>query len=315
MTADKDLALEVRNVSKKYDNTLAVDNISLTVEKGIILGTLGPNGAGKTSLIRMIMDIIAPDSGNINFYLGNESEAKNWQEKVGYLPEERGLYQNAKVKDIFSFLGGLKGMTKSEAQSEGKKWLEKFELEAHFSNKIEELSKGMAQKVQFITSILHSPDLLILDEPFSGLDPVSQDVMIEEIADLARQGMAIMLSSHRMNLVEELCDDIFFLDHGKKVISGKLDDVKDNYGSYRVRLKTEAADKMENFVQNNPIVTNHSREKNSWQLLLQDEADPQDFMQAISPQVPVKEISISRISLHDIFVRVARGGFLHEKVS
>ena len=308
--------LRVKNASKKYKTTLAVDNISLAVKKGEILGMLGPNGAGKTSLIRMIMDIIAPDSGSIDFSLDDSIGSDSWQEKVGYLPEERGLYQQAKVKDIFSFLGGLKGMNKTEAQSAGKKWLQKFELESHFADKIEELSKGMAQKVQFIASIIHDPELLILDEPFSGLEPVSQDVMIEEIDSLARQGMAIMLSSHRMNLVEELCHNIFFIDHGQEVISGRLENIKENYGSYRVKLRTDEATKMTEFVKNSAIITNHSREEGRWQLLLEDEAGPEDFMQLISDQnIPVKEISISRISLHDIFVRVARGGFLHEKIS
>ncbi len=307
--------LKVENVRKAYEKKVAVDNISLQVNRSEITGMLGPNGAGKTSLIRMIMDIMAPDSGRIEFSLSPERKQNNWQNMVGYLPEERGLYQQAKVKDIFAFLGGLKGLSKGESHSRGRDWLEKFELEDCFSLKIEELSKGMAQKVQFITSILHDPELLILDEPFSGLDPVSQDVMIEEIAGLAEEGMAIMLSSHRMNLVEELCDRIFFLDHGQEVLSGRLEDVKENYGNYRVKMSAANEQKMEKFIEDSALIEKHRRDKHNWQLLLTAEARPEQFMRSLPGGMEVREISISRISLHDIFVRVARGGILHEKVS
>lgn len=310
--------LTVKDARKQYGDTVAVDDVSLEVRRGEIMGTLGPNGAGKTSLIRMIMDIIAPDQGKIEFNLNSavrDKKPSDWREKVGYLPEERGLYQQAKVKDIFAFLGGLKGLEKKQAHEQGLSWLEKFDLQDHFNDKIEELSKGMAQKVQFVTSIIHEPDLLILDEPFSGLDPVSQDLMIEEIADLAEGGMAIMLSSHRMNLVEELCDRIFFIDKGQEVLYGPLDDIKENYGNYRVKLKTKDDSSMQKFADSSNLIENYQRHQGRWQLLLGDEVQPEDFMQAAADELYLQEISISRISLHDIFVRVARGGFLHEKAS
>ena len=301
--------LEVQDVVKKFASTVAVAGVSCDVTEGEIMGVLGPNGAGKTSLIRMIMDINAPDSGSINFNFHN-SNGDNWQERIGYLPEERGLYKNARVKDIMAFLGGLKGLQKKEAQRRGREWLEKFDLLDNYQDKIEELSKGMAQKVQFATCVLHEPELLILDEPFSGLDPVSQDLMKEEIRNLARKGTAIMLSSHQMNLVEEVCDRIFLMDKGSKVLYGELEDIKNEYGNYRVKLTTEDEDRLQTFLTDNPGIHSFRQNKINWNILLENDIGPGEFISVLPDDLSITEISITRISLHDIFVRVARGGLL-----
>ncbi len=304
-----DTVLEIQDVVKKFASTLAVAGVSCEVRQGEIMGVLGPNGAGKTSLIRMIMDINAPDSGSISFNFQN-GNGDNWQESIGYLPEERGLYKNARVKDILAFLGGLKGLEKKVARSRGREWLEKFGLLDNYRDKIEELSKGMAQKVQFATCVLHEPELLILDEPFSGLDPVSQDLMKEEIRNLARQGTAIMLSSHQMNLVEEVCDRIFLMDKGSQVLYGDLEDIKNEYGNYRVRLTTADSRRLESFLSDNPRIHSFRQNKINWNILLENEVGPAEFIAILPEDLSITEISITRISLHDIFVRVARGGLL-----
>ncbi len=301
--------LEVKDVLKAYDNLIAVNNISFEVNQGEIMGILGPNGAGKTSLIRMIMDINAPDNGKIDLNL----DTKNWQSQVGYLPEERGLYKEAKVKDILIFLGSLKGLSKKEALNEGNKWLDKFELTDNMNDKVKELSKGMAQKIQFAACVLHRPQLLILDEPFSGLDPVSQDLMKEEIKRLAETGVAIMLSSHQMNLVEEVCDRIFLLDKGNKVLYDTLDNIKDEYGNYRARLQTNDDNVLKNWLNENDLIIKYNLYRNNFNILLEDNIGPNNFIAALPSNVNIVELEIKRISLHNIFTRVARGGLLDAK--
>ena len=301
--------LKVKNVLKAYDDLIAVNKISLEVKEGEIMGILGPNGAGKTSLIRMIMDINAPDSGEINLNL----DTKDWQSKVGYLPEERGLYKEAKVKDILVFLGSLKGLSKKEALNESKIWLDKFDLTDNLNDEIKELSKGMAQKVQFAACVLHKPKLLILDEPFSGLDPVSQDLMKEEIKRLAESGVAIMLSSHQMNLVEEVCDRIFLLDQGNKVLYDTLDNIKDQYGNYRARLQTNDNEPLKDWLNQNDLILNYNIYRNNFNILLEDDIGPNNFIAALPTDINIVELEINRISLHNIFTRVARGGLLDVK--
>ncbi len=301
--------LEVKDVLKVYDDLIAVNKISLEVKEGEIMGILGPNGAGKTSLIRMIMDINAPDSGEINLNL----DTKDWQSKVGYLPEERGLYKEAKVKDILVFLGSLKGLSKKEALNESKIWLDKFDLTDNLNDEIKELSKGMAQKVQFAACVLHKPKLLILDEPFSGLDPVSQDLMKEEIKRLAESGVAIMLSSHQMNLVEEVCDRIFLLDQGNKVLYDTLDNIKDQYGNYRARLQTNDNEPLKDWLNQNDLILNYNIYRNNFNILLEDDIGPNNFIAALPTDINIVELEINRISLHNIFTRVARGGLLDVK--
>ncbi len=301
--------LKVKDVLKAYDDLIAVNKISLEVNQGEIMGILGPNGAGKTSLIRMIMNINAPDKGKIELNLDTD----NWQSRVGYLPEERGLYKEAKVKDILIFLGSLKGLSKKEALKEGEYWLDKFDLTDNLNDEIKELSKGMAQKVQFAACVLHKPKLLILDEPFSGLDPVSQDLMKEEIKGLAESGVAIMLSSHQMNLVEEVCDRIFLLDKGNKVLYDDLDSIKNQYGNYRARLQTNDSNLLEDWLNENDLILNYNSYRNNFNILLEDNIEPNKFIADLPAGINLVELEIKRISLHNIFTRVARGGLLDAK--
>jgi ABC-2 type transport system ATP-binding protein len=216
--------LEVRNVVKKYGDYTALNNVSLSVPKGSIYGLLGPNGAGKTSLIRIINQITIPDQGQI-ILDGEVLDPKHIQ-NIGYMPEERGLYKSMKVGEQALYLAQLKGLSKQEAKKQLDYWFDKLEIQGWWNKKIQELSKGMAQKVQFVVTVLHKPKLLIFDEPFSGFDPVNANIIKDEILELKKNGATIIFSTHRMESVEELCDDIALIHRSNKLIEGKLIDVK-----------------------------------------------------------------------------------------
>ena len=219
--------LEVQNVVKQYGNYTALNNVSLQVPKGSIYGLLGPNGAGKTSLIRIINQITMPDGGQV--ILDGEKLNLNHIQHIGYLPEERGLYKTMKVGEQCLYLAQLKGLSNQEAKKQLKYWFEKFEITSWWDKKIQELSKGMAQKVQFIVTVLHQPKLLILDEPFSGFDPVNANLIKDEIIELNKKGTSVIFSTHRMESVEEMCDHIALIHKSNKLIEGKLSDVKKQY--------------------------------------------------------------------------------------
>lgn len=216
--------LEVKKVVKQYGNFTALNEVSLVVPKGSIYGLLGPNGAGKTSLIRIINQITLPDSGEVIFD-GEKLQPKHVQ-YIGYLPEERGLYKSMKVGEQCLYLAQMKGLSKNEAKKQLDYWFDRFEIKGWWDKKIQELSKGMAQKIQFVVCVLHKPKLLIFDEPFSGFDPVNASLIKDEILELRKQGSTIIFSTHRMESVEELCDDIALIHKSNKLIEGKLDDVK-----------------------------------------------------------------------------------------
>mgnify|MGYP006176096799 FL=1 len=216
--------LEVQNVVKQYGDYTALNNVSLQVPKGSIYGLLGPNGAGKTSLIRIINQITMPDSGLV--LLDGEKLNPEHVKHIGYMPEERGLYKTMKVGEQCLYLAQLKGMPEAEAKKQLKYWFEKFEIQGWWDKKIQELSKGMAQKIQFIVTVLHQPKLLILDEPFSGFDPVNANLIKDEIIELNKKGTSVIFSTHRMESVEEMCDYIALIHKSNKLIEGKLDDVK-----------------------------------------------------------------------------------------
>jgi ABC-2 type transport system ATP-binding protein len=216
--------LEVQNVVKQYGDYTALNNVSLQVPKGSIYGLLGPNGAGKTSLIRIINQITMPDSGIV--FLDGEKLNPEHVKHIGYMPEERGLYKTMKVGEQCLYLAQLKGMPEAEAKKQLKYWFEKFEIQGWWDKKIQELSKGMAQKIQFIVTVLHQPKLLILDEPFSGFDPVNANLIKDEIIELNKKGTSVIFSTHRMESVEEMCDYIALIHKSNKLIEGKLDDVK-----------------------------------------------------------------------------------------
>jgi ABC-2 type transport system ATP-binding protein len=226
--------LEVQNVVKQYGDYTALNSVSLQVPKGSIYGLLGPNGAGKTSLIRIINQITLPDSGTI--LLDGEKLSPSHVQYIGYMPEERGLYKTMKVGEQALYLAQLKGLSKQEAQKQLKYWFEKFEIEGWWNKKIQELSKGMAQKVQFIVTILHEPKLLILDEPFSGFDPVNANLIKDEIIALNKKGTSIIFSTHRMESVEEMCDYIALIHQSNKLIEGKLDDVKRQFRTNKFQI-------------------------------------------------------------------------------
>ena len=231
--------LEVKDVVKTYGDFTALNKVSLSIPHGSIYGLLGPNGAGKTSLIRIINQITLPDSGDI--ILDGKKLSLNDIQHIGYLPEERGLYKTMKVGEQCLYLAQLKGLSKAEASKELKYWFEKLEIEGWWNKKIQELSKGMAQKIQFVVTVLHKPKLLILDEPFSGFDPVNANLIKDEIIELNKNGTSVIFSTHRMESVEEMCDHIALIHKSNKLIEGKLSDVKKQYrtNTYEVGILTE----------------------------------------------------------------------------
>jgi len=234
--------LEVNNVVKQYGNYTALNKVSITVPKGSIYGLLGPNGAGKTSLIRIINQITLPDSGTI--LLDGEKLQPKHTANIGYLPEERGLYKSMKVGEQCLYLAQMKGLSKAEAKKQLEYWFDKLDIKGWWNKKIEELSKGMAQKIQFVVTVLHQPKLLIFDEPFSGFDPVNANLIKDEILELREKGATIIFSTHRMESVEELCDHIALIHKSDKLIEGKLSDVKRAYRSntFEVGILTSNAE-------------------------------------------------------------------------
>ena len=231
-----------KDVCKSFGEKVALDNVSLDIPKGKIFGLLGPNGAGKTTLIRIINRITIPNSGTVLF--DDRLITQEDVEKIGYLPEERGLYRKMKVGDQAMYLAQLKGMSAREASHELKKWFVRFGIESWWNKKVEELSKGMAQKIQFITTVVHKPSLLILDEPFSGFDPVNAQIIREEILRLKDEGATIILSTHNMESVEELCDNIALINRSKVVISGGVDEIRRKYGNNNVEVIYTGGEKL-----------------------------------------------------------------------
>lgn len=219
--------LSIRNIVKQYANHRALDDVSMEVDKGSIFGLLGPNGAGKTSLIRIINQITAPDSGEV--WLNGEKLNPSHIAKIGYLPEERGLYKKMQIGEQMLYLAQLKGLSKADATKRIKYWFEKMEMETWWTKKVEDLSKGMQQKVQFVATVVHNPELIILDEPFSGFDPVNAEIITQEILELNTNGSTIIFSTHRMESVEQLCDSIALINKSRKILDGKVRDIKDAY--------------------------------------------------------------------------------------
>ncbi|HIE45149.1 MAG TPA: ATP-binding cassette domain-containing protein, partial [Flavobacteriaceae bacterium] len=237
--------LEVKNVTKKFGNFTALNNVSITVPKNSIFGLLGPNGAGKTTLIRIINQITMPDSGEV--FLDGEPLKNEDVQYIGYLPEERGLYKNMKVGEQAIYLAMLKGMSKKEAKENLKYWFDKFDIASWWNKKINELSKGQAQKVQFVITVMHKPKLLIFDEVFSGLDPINANLIRDEILELRDKGTTIIFSTHRMESVEELCDHIALIDHSNKILEGNLIDIKKEFktNTFEVGLNSDNNDALE----------------------------------------------------------------------
>lgn len=294
-------AVEIYGISKFFNDSRVVDDISFSVKGGEIFGLIGPNGAGKTTTIRMIMDIIKPDSGEINVLGGNlNDDTKN---RIGYLPEERGLYRKMTVLQSLTYLASLKGMEVRLINSKAEELLKRVGMLAHKGKKIEELSRGMGQLIQFLTTIIHSPQLIILDEPFANLDPVNTELIKEMTIGLKKQGKAIILSTHRMNEVEKLCDRIFMINKGRSVLYGELAEIKSRYRSNSVILEYEGELGEIDGVAKRQDYDGHV------ELFLDGETPPQKILaQLVSRGVTVSRFEVSVPPLQDIFLQVVGDG-------
>ena len=288
--------LEVKNVSKSFSALKAVDDVSFSVEEGDVFGLLGPNGAGKTTTIRMIMNIIVPDSGTVTL-LKNSGE--NTTNLIGYLPEERGIYRKMKLVDVLVFLAKLKEMKMSEAKEQIDYWLERLDLLKWKKKKIEELSKGMQQKLQFIATILHKPKLLILDEPFLGLDPINTKLIKEIILELKASGTTIIFSTHQMESAEKLCNKIILINKGKVILSGKMGEVKESFGKRNIHLEYEGKD---DFLTKSKLIRKFDNFGNYVEIQLEEEVSSQDFLEEIIGKIQIKKFEIKEPSLNDIFI-------------
>lgn len=294
--------LEIRHIVKQYANHTALDDVSITVPKGKIFGLLGPNGAGKTSLIRIINQITAPDSGEIYF----DGEALNASHiaRIGYLPEERGLYKKMKIGDQMIYLAQLKGLSKEEAKNRISFWFEKLNIESWWDKKIEDLSKGMQQKVQFVATVLHEPDLIILDEPFSGFDPVNTQVIQNEILELNERGATIIYSTHRMESVEALCDHIALINRSKLILQGAVKSIKDEYRNqtYRIYFHSENGQ----FPSSEAGLWQQLESKGDSSDSVVIQVDPahtlNQVLTAVIDQVEIHQILEIVPSMHDIFI-------------
>ncbi|WP_027964992.1 ABC transporter ATP-binding protein [Halalkalibacillus halophilus] len=300
--------LSVKGIEKSFKGTRVLTDITFDVHKGEIMAILGPNGAGKSTTIRNIMGIMYPDEGEVIFHGYDGKEIP--RHRIGYLPEERGLYKNVKVMDILLYFAELKDYPKAKAKERALSYLKKFGLEGKENASVEELSKGMGQKVQFIGSIIHEPDLLILDEPFSGLDPVSQDVFKHEIRNIANEGTAILLSAHQMNLVEEMSDRLYMMHKGEKVIYGSMDEVKAEYANFKCTIYGRNS---VHALETIPQVTRVEQSDMTSILYLEPDVEAGVWLKKLPETLDIQELTIDRISLHEIFIDVATGKSLAEK--
>jgi len=291
--------VELSGVRKCYDEFVAVSDLSLSIRPGGIYGLLGPNGAGKTSTIRMIMGIIVPDSGQISFF--GQPLARTHMDQFGYLPEERGLYRKMKVQDHLLFLGRLKGLSSSDAGARMRTWCERFELTAWLGKKVEELSKGMQQKVQFIAAVMHDPKLIIMDEPFAGLDPANAVVLKNVLLEMAKSGKTILLSTHRMDQVERLCQSICLINRGQAVLEGDLNQIKGRYGRKNVQIKYEGDAR---FLQETRLVQSFNDYGNYVEVRLAPGADAQELLKLASANARLNKFELMEPSLEEIFIDV-----------
>jgi len=296
--------LEVRNLKKYFATQKAVDDISFNVEKGSIFGLLGPNGAGKTTLIRMITGIFYPDEGQITFD-GKKFDPVNDVLHIGYMPEERGLYKKMKIGEQATYLAQLKGLSKKEAINKIKEWFIKFEMQSWWTKKVEDLSKGMSQKLQFVTTVLHEPKLIILDEPFSGLDPVNSNLIKDEIYKLAQRGSTIIFSTHRMEQVEEICDHIVLINKGQKILDGSVKGVKNQF---KENLFSIGFEQLPANLNGNPPFEMVGTRDHAFIVKIKEGNKPNDvlnyFLQQRSEIISFNEILPS---LNDIFIKLVEG--------
>jgi ABC-2 type transport system ATP-binding protein len=291
-------AITLEKVSKRFDSVVAVSDLSLRVKQGAVYGLLGPNGAGKTTSLRMIMRVLIPDEGSIQV-LGQPASDRT-QDLIGYLPEERGLYARMKVREVLVFLAALKGLSEPEATRRVRDWLERLELAAWSEKKVIDLSKGMQQKAQFIAAVIHQPPLLILDEPFTGLDPINASLIKDLMLELREQGSTIILSTHRMEQVEMMCDAICLINKGRSVLEGDLRAIKQSYGKNTLRIEFSGDD---DFLNRPELLAKVDRYGPVVEARLRPGADPQEILQAaVARGVRISRFELVEPPLNEIFI-------------
>jgi ABC-2 type transport system ATP-binding protein len=296
--------VELQNIRKVYDAKVAVEGLSLTIEPGTMFGLLGPNGSGKTSSIRMMIGMTVPDSGSVRLF--DSPFTRQALHRVGYLPEERGLYKKMKVLDQLVFLGQLHGLSESVARQRALAWCERLQITEAIGKKTEELSKGMQQKIQFIAALLHEPELIIMDEPFSGLDPVNATLLMDTLVSLRGEGKAILFSTHRMDQVEKLCDAIALISRGKLVLSGSMREVKAQYLRNRVQVIFSGDDRF----LSHPAIIEAKNYSGIAELRITDEASAQQILSAaIAAGTTINKFEVIEPTLEEIFIEKVRASF------
>lgn len=303
--------LNIQHIVKHYAEHTALDDVSMEVERGSIFGLLGPNGAGKTSLIRIINQITAPDNGQILF--NGEKLSPDHIARIGYLPEERGLYKKMEIGEQVLYFARLKGLSRADARERIRYWFKKMEMQDWWKKKVEELSKGMQQKVQFVATVLHEPELLILDEPFSGFDPVNADIIKEEILELNKKGATIIFSTHRMESVEQLCDSIALINKAKKVLEGRVSDVKNRYrtNTYEISFEGSLSDQLSPAGGEFEIL---ERQNGYIKVKISPDRTPNELLNGLMQQVEVHRFSEIIPSIHDIFIRSVTEGITDREI-
>lgn len=293
--------LTVRNLTKQYNDVVAVKELSFTVSEGKIFGLLGPNGAGKTTTIRTVLNIIKPTSGEIRFY--DKKITRDFFNVIGYLPEDRGLYKKSRVDEVILYFAALKNMSRSDAKKQLDFWLNKLEIKHYKTKKVEELSKGNQQKIQFIISVIHNPRLLILDEPFSGFDPINQQVIRETILSFVSEGKLIILSTNQMEVAEKMCSDILLINQGQEVCSGSLAQLKKNFGGNMVEIGFDGSSEV---IKNLSYVKGIDDYNNFAEVQLEDSVEPYVFIRDVSDKIKVNHFRVIEPTLNKIFIDMIR---------
>jgi len=288
--------VELRSIRKTFDHFVAVDRLSLTIREGSVYGLLGPNGAGKTSTIRMMIGITMPDEGDVRLF--GQPFHREQLNRIGYLPEERGLYKRMKVLDHLIFLGRLHNLSEPDARKRSLDWCERLQIADWENKKVEELSKGMQQKIQFIATLLHEPELVIMDEPFSGLDPANAVMLKDVLIDLKKAGKTILFSTHRMDQVERLCDSICLIDHGRAILEGDLKKIKASYGKNHVQMQYEGDPHLEGC----ELIDSLNNYGNYVEARLKPGADPQELLLMTADRVRISRFEVLEPSLEEIFI-------------
>lgn len=289
--------LKTANLTKEFKNVIAVNNISFQIDKGKIFGILGPNGSGKTTIIRIILDILKPDSGTVTYQ--DKIISEKVKNKIGYLPEERGLYKKSKVKDIVYYFAGLKNLSKPEIETNFNYWSQKLYLEEHKNRKLEELSKGNQQKVQLLAALIHNPEILIMDEPFAGFDPVNQKLVRQIISEYVSPHKIVLLSTHLLNLADDLCNEVLLLNNGKEVLHGSLFEIKQNFNEKLYRLEIELS---KNELENYGEIVSINELSGEFEIELKNDVVPSNFLAKISNQYKVDKFVKIKPSLYQIFI-------------